>query len=142
MSSRYHLFQGGIRSAPSKRMTLPLSMGFVSIVPTREPNSCGSPNRDGSGTEAPSSACTAGGSPSNRGVRNSPGACRENESFQTTVSTRREVCSIYSFETFEELICFNLALTMVITRMPTEARSLAMGSVMPTMAPFDAEYAT
>ena len=68
-------YYGGMRRAPSNRMTEPFSMGLVNIVPTSSANSAGFPKREGKGTDAPSSSCTAGGNFSSSGVRNSPGAC-------------------------------------------------------------------
>ena len=66
---------GGMRKAPSNRITDPFNMGFSKICTTNRPNSSGFPNRLGHGTVAPNSFCTASGNPSSSGVLNNPGAC-------------------------------------------------------------------
>ena len=69
------LYYGGIRIAPSKRITSPFNIGLVNIDVTNCPNSSGSPNLDGHGTDAPNSSLIFCGNLSNNGVRNNPGAC-------------------------------------------------------------------
>ncbi len=91
-----------MRIAPSRRITLPLSMGDVMILRTVSANSSGVPRREGKGTCAPREALASSGNPARRGVSNNPGA-------------------------------------MVITRIPNCANSRAMGRVMPTMPPLEAE---
>lgn len=68
-----------MRKAPSKRITLPFSVGMVKMLPTKCANSSGLPKRLGHGTLAPRSSLTASGSSSKRGVENNPGACEKND---------------------------------------------------------------
>jgi hypothetical protein len=99
---QYLLYLGAMRIAPSRRMVVPLSIGFRTMASASCAYSAGSPSRDGNGTCWPSDSCAFSGRPANIGVLKRPGA-------------------------------------MVITRMPSRARSRAMGNVMATMAPLDAE---
>jgi len=66
--------EGGIRNAPSNRITSPLIMGFSKIDCTSIANSFGSPSLFGRGTVLPSSFWTCSGNAANIGVRNNPGA--------------------------------------------------------------------
>ncbi len=68
------LSHGGIRTAPSRRITSPLSIWFDNIDRTSCPYSSGSPSRLGKGIDAPSSCWTLAGSASRSGVKNRPGA--------------------------------------------------------------------
>jgi hypothetical protein len=49
-------------------------MGFSNMLATNCPNSSGFPSRLGHGTVDPNSFLTGSGSPSSKGVANSPGA--------------------------------------------------------------------
>jgi hypothetical protein len=68
---------GGIRSAPSRRITSPFKYGLSIMEHTKRPNSSGLPSLLGKGGDCPSSLLTASGKPSSSGVKNSPGACRQ-----------------------------------------------------------------
>ena len=65
---------GGIRSAPSRRMVSPLSIGLVTMCAARSANSAGSPRRLGKGIALPSSSRASSGSAASSGVSNVPGA--------------------------------------------------------------------
>lgn len=65
---------GGIRNAPSNRITSPLIMGFSTIDCTSIANSDGSPSLLGNGTVLPSSFWTCSGRAASIGVLNNPGA--------------------------------------------------------------------
>jgi hypothetical protein len=60
--------RGGIRSAPSSRITSPFRKPLRTICSTSAAYSDGRPRRDGKGMPAPRLACTSGGSPSTIGV--------------------------------------------------------------------------
>src|ERR671910_1098344 len=66
--------RGGIRSAPSRRMTSPLSIAFSAMWTARAPYSSGAPRRAGCGTWAPSAERASCGRPASSGVSNRPGA--------------------------------------------------------------------
>ena len=72
--------RGGIRSAPSRRMTSPLSIGLSTMCATSEAYSLGRPSREGCGTCASRTLFTSPGRPASMGVSKVPGA---------TVTTRR-----------------------------------------------------
>src|SRR5215475_1885549 len=95
---------GGIRKAPSRRITSPLSIAFSMMCLASAAYSAGTPSRAGNGTCAPSAFLMSSDRPASSGVSNKPGA-------------------------------------MVTTRIPDRARSRAIGNVIPTIPPFDAEYA-
>lgn len=61
-------------SAPSMRMTSPLSMVFSMICLTSDAYSNGRPNRGGKGTLWPSACCTSAGMPAIIGVSKMRGA--------------------------------------------------------------------
>ena len=68
--------RGGIRSAPSRRTTSPLSIGFSTMCAASAAYSPGWPSRAGCGTWAPSAARASSGSPASSGVSNRPGRDR------------------------------------------------------------------
>ena len=65
---------GGIRSAPSRRITSPFSMELSIMCRTSLANSGGRPRREGNGTDAPRLSCNGCGIPLSSGVAKRPGA--------------------------------------------------------------------
>lgn len=136
LSTLFSLFlQGCMRMAPSKRITSPFNMGFSAIAVTRCANSAGSPRRDGKGTCLARKLCTFSGNPARSGVANRPVGKGETNRVKTMNYDRtwclETKCLFWR--------CWPGA--MVTTRIPIGARSRAIGSVIPTIPPLEAEYA-
>lgn len=129
-----HLSQGCMRMAPSSLMTSPLIMGFSASDVTMWANSAGSPRREGKGTWRARKERTFSGSPARRGVENRPGGRKKEEGSDINVSAH--------IQTQKTLFIYvHSPGAIVMTLMPMGAKSRAIGRVIPTMPPLEAEYA-